>query len=121
MRSSTKKGSAFAQKKRHDTPGIAREVHISSRIRRLQCRVMHHVLPGEYSVAAVQEEPVQAVFKSVRVDEANQQSEQESGTGRSNKLYGGEYQRQTRKERCDQVISLDPQSLRSGLSPNDAI
>jgi hypothetical protein len=64
---------------------------------------------------------VQAVFKSVRVDEANQQSEQETGTGRSNKLYGDEYQRQTRKERRDQVISLDPQSLRSGFSSNDAI
>jgi hypothetical protein len=64
---------------------------------------------------------VQAVFKSVRVDEANQQSEQETGAGRRNKLNGDEYQRQTRKERRDQVISLDPQSLRSSFSSNDAI
>ncbi len=48
------KGQCIHAKKRHDTPGIAREVHISSRIGRLQCRVMHHVLLGENSVAAVQ-------------------------------------------------------------------
>ena len=114
-------GQCIRAKKRHDAPGIAREVHISGRIWGFQCRVMHHVLLGENPLPAVQEEPVQAVFKSVRVDEANQQSEQETGTGRSNKLYGDEYQRQTRKERRDQVISLDPQSLRSGFSPNDAI
>ena len=41
-------------KKRHDTPGIAREVDVSSRIGRLQGHVMHHVLLGENSVAAVQ-------------------------------------------------------------------
>jgi hypothetical protein len=64
---------------------------------------------------------MQAVFKSVRVDKANQQSEQETGTGRSNKLYGDEYQRQTNKERRHQVISLDPQSPRFGFSPKDAI
>ena len=47
-------GQRIRAKKRHDTPGIAREVHISSRIRRLQSCVMPHVLLGEYSVAAMQ-------------------------------------------------------------------
>ena len=47
-------GQRIRAKKRHDTPGIAREVHISSRIGGFQCRVVHHVLLGEYSVAAMQ-------------------------------------------------------------------
>jgi len=48
------KGQRIRAKKRHDTPGIAREVHISGRIGGFQCRVMHHVLLGENPLPAVQ-------------------------------------------------------------------
>jgi hypothetical protein len=48
---------------------------------------MHHVLLRENPVAAVQQEPVQAVFKSIRVDEAGQQTENETDPGRSKKLH----------------------------------
>jgi hypothetical protein len=64
---------------------------------------------------------VQAVFKSVRIDEANQQAEQETDLGRNHKLYGDECKHRARKQRRDQVISLDPQSPRFGFSPNDAV
>ena len=82
---------------------------------------MHHMLLGENPVAAVQQESVQTVFKSVRVNEPGQQAKQKTNPGRSNKRNGDHYERQTRKERRDQVISLDPQSLRSIFSPNNAV
>jgi len=47
-------GHCIRAKKRHDTPGIAREVDVSSRIGGFQRRVVHHVLLGENSVAAMQ-------------------------------------------------------------------
>ena len=47
-------GQRIRAKKRHDTPRTAREIYISSRIGRLQCRVMHHMLVGEKPLPTVQ-------------------------------------------------------------------
>ena len=47
-------GQRIRAKKRHDTPGIARKVDVASRIGGFQRRVVHHVLLGENSVAAMQ-------------------------------------------------------------------
>src|SRR5882672_1522082 len=114
-------GQRVRAKKRHDSPGIAREVDVSSRIGRLQRRVMHHMLLRENPVATVQQEPMQAVFESVRVDEPGKQAQQETDLGRNHKLYGDECKHRARKERRHQVISLDSQSLCSGFSPNNTI
>jgi hypothetical protein len=80
-----KKGQSVRTKKRDNTPGISREVDVSGRLGGFQRRVMHHVLLRENPVAAVQQEPVQAVFKSVCINEAGQQTEYETNPGRSNK------------------------------------
>ena len=82
---------------------------------------MHHVLLGKNPMTAVQQEPVQAIFKSIGVDEPGKNSEQEIGARRRHKPYGDEKERQARQRRCDQVIPLDSQSLRLGFGPNDAV
>jgi hypothetical protein len=79
------------------------------------------VLLRKNPVAAVQQEPVQAVFKSVRVDETGKQTENKTIPGRSNKPHCDECERQTGQSCRDQIISLDPQPQRSIFSPNVAV
>jgi hypothetical protein len=82
---------------------------------------MHHVLIGKNAAPAVQEKPVQAIFKSIGVDETNKNAKEESDTGRRRKLYRDEHENQARKRRRDQIIPFDSQSLRPVLGPNDAV
>jgi hypothetical protein len=70
-----KKWYGIGDEERYDAPRIAGKIDIARRLRRLQRRVMHHVLIGENSMAAVQEKPVQAIFKSIGVDEPGNHTE----------------------------------------------
>ena len=114
-------GQSVRAKKPYDTPRTPREVDVSGHIRGLHSGMVHHVLLGEKPAPAVQQEPVQAVFESVGVDETCQQSKQKANSRRRNELYGDEYEGETRQKCRNQIIPLGPQSLGRGCSPNDAI
>jgi hypothetical protein len=83
--------------------------------------MVHHVLLGEKPASTVQQEPVQAVFESISVDEASQQAEQKASPRRRSELYGNEYESKTRQKCRNQIILLGPQSLGPGFSQNGAI
>jgi hypothetical protein len=114
-------GQGVRAKKPYDTPGTPREVDVSGRIRGLQSGMVHHVLLGEKPASTVQQEPVQAVFESISVDEASQQAEQKASPRRRSELYGNEYESKTRQKCRNQIILLGPQSLGPGFSQNGAI
>ena len=82
---------------------------------------MHHVLLGEDAAPAVQQEPVKAILKSIGVHESRQDAAQESGKRGRHKQYRDQHENCTRKQRCDQVIPLYSESLRSVLGPNNAV
>src|ERR1700676_982030 len=81
---------------------------------------MPHVLTRENAAPAVQQEPVKAIFKSIGIDEAGQQAQEESCTGGRHKVYGEQHENCTRKQRCEEVLPLDFEALRSVFGPKDA-
>src|SRR5579863_10296584 len=58
---------SISKKKRDDSQRIAGKINVPGRFRGIQCRVMHHVLLAKNAAARVQDEPVQAIFKSVGI------------------------------------------------------
>src|SRR5665213_900465 len=100
------KWNGIGEEKRDDSPRVAGKVDVTRGVRRVQRGVVHHVLLAKDAGAGVQQESVQAIFKSIRVEKTDQETGGEPCKGMREKMERNEYKDRAGQKCSKQVISF---------------
>ena len=109
------------EKQRDNAQRIAREIDVAGGLGGIQSLVMHHVLVKEESLAGVQDESMQTVLERIGVEKPQDKAGQDAGYGIREKVKRGPDQNGADQSRGEEIVPLDSQALRRGLSPNLAL